>query len=304
MKKTTKTIIVSGLIFVILLAVFSLAGLGARKASTNKALTGFSTSGSGTVTTGQSAPALAPNIMKGGATVISPSPVTPAIDTTTTNRSIAITDYLTLQVNALEASTKTVTEITKNYNGYVATSNVDNQSAYPSGTFLLMVPTAKIDAFENELKALGTYETGGRTAQDLTAQVIDLTAQLNTLYAEEKEYVSFFAKAKTVKDMLDVQQSLQQVRAQIQSLEGQQKYYKSITTYASVQLTLTQKAASTDVNKPMGFALAFKNSIENIKVGYALFLTWLGGNILAVLVWLIIIGGLFIPIRKSLIKRK
>lgn len=301
MKKATKIIILSASVFVIFLTLFGIAGLVARKNSADKTLAGFSNSSNGTVRQGAST--LAPNIVKGEAPTISPSPVTPAIDTTTTTRSIAISDYLTLQVNALEPSIKTVTALTKSYAGYLATSSVDNQGPYPSGTFTLMVPTEKIDAFEAELKAIGTYETGGRNAQDLTAQVIDITAQLNTLYAEEKEYVSFFSKAKTVKDMLDVQQRLQQVRAQIQSLEGQQKYYKSITTYASVQLTLTQKAASTNVNKPMGFALAFKNSIENIKVGYALLLTWLGGNLIAVLVWLLILCGLFFPLKKHLRKK-
>lgn len=303
MKKATKIIISSALIFVIFLTVFGLAGLAARKASTNKPRADFSNGTTGSVAVGLGANPAAPGIIKGGAPIISPAPVTPTIDTTTAIRAIAIADYLTLQVNALETSTKTVTEITKSYNGYVATYNVDNQGAYPSGTFTLMVPTAKIDAFVAELKAIGTYETGGRTAQDLTAQVIDIAAQLNTLYAEEKEYVSFFSKAKTVKDMLDIQQSLQQVRAQIQSLEGQQKYYASITTFASVQLTLTQKAASTDVNKPIGFALAFKNSLENIKVGYALFLTWLGGNIIAVLVWLIILVLIILAMKKYLIKK-
>ena len=296
MKKTVKIIILSTLVLTVFLMALGISGTITRRKNASVGTLGGSGRSNGISLEEQKA--LSPSFVAADSTTSLPQ------ITTTTGRKIAIADYLTLQVNNLETSAKTVTEITKSYNGYVETYNVDNQGAYPSGTFTLKVPTTEIDIFIAELKTVGTYETGGRNAQDLTTEVINLEAQLNTLYAEEKVYVSFFDNAKTVKEMLEIQQSIQQVRSQIQSLEGQKKYYDNITSYASVQLTLTKKAASTSANTPIGFATAFKNSLENIKAGYAIFLTWLGGNLIAVLIWLIIISGLFLPMRKHLIKGK
>lgn len=218
--------------------------------------------------------------------------------TTDTGRKIAISDYLTIQVDNLESSAKKAEETTKQFGGYIENYNVDNSGSYPSGTYTLKVPSDRIDAFVDEIKKLGTYKTGGRNAQDLTTAVININAQLDTLYAEEKVYISFFNKAKTVKEMLDIQQSIQQVRSQIESLEGQKKYYDNITSYASVQLTLLQKAANTEVNKPVGFITAFKNSIENFKAGYASFLTWLGGNIITLIISLFVISAIILIIKK------
>jgi len=81
--------------------------------------------------------------------------------------------------------------------------------------------------------------------------------------------------------MLAVQEQLGSVRTEIEQYEGQQRYMDTATSLATVtvQLVQTTRAFVT----PRGFGSAFVQSLVRFGHGLAAFWTWLGGAIVFIL---------------------
>jgi hypothetical protein len=69
---------------------------------------------------------------------------------------------------------------------------------------------------------------------------MDLEARLNNLKEEEAQYLAILDKAVTVDEILQVTDYLSTVRYEIESAEGQMKYYDTNVDYSTITLTLTE----------------------------------------------------------------
>jgi hypothetical protein len=107
----------------------------------------------------------------------------------------------------------------------------------------MRVPSASFDDAINALKGLdGTVVQSGVDAKDVTDQLVDLDARLIALRAEETRYLQLFTRAKTVDEMLKVQQALSQLRQQIEQLAAQQKSTKDRVAFSTISLSVVSTA--------------------------------------------------------------
>ena len=79
------------------------------------------------------------------------------------------------------------------------------------------------------------------TGQDVTEQYTDLEAQLRNAKAQEEVYLEILKQAKTVEDILLVQDRLGNIRAVIEGLEGRIKYLENATSYSTITVSLQEE---------------------------------------------------------------
>lgn len=132
------------------------------------------------------------------------------------------TGTMDLQVADVDRSIADATSIVTKAGGYVAGSqrSLDGDRPYASLTF--RIPADKWDATLESLRALGTKVLGEKTSADeVTAQVVDLDARLKNLRATEAQLLGVMAQAVKIPDILAVQSELTTVQGEIEQLQAQ-----------------------------------------------------------------------------------
>ncbi|WP_420457164.1 DUF4349 domain-containing protein [Rubrivirga sp.] len=127
----------------------------------------------------------------------------------------------------------------------------EDGSAYASAeggsaqtTLTLRVPSDRFDAALDALAALGTVESRAVAVDDVTAQVVDVEARLRAKRAAEARYVGFVAQAGSISEMLAVQERLDGVRAEIESMESLARSLRGGVALGTIRATIVGPATT------------------------------------------------------------
>jgi hypothetical protein len=160
---------------------------------------------------------------------------------------------------------------------------------------VIRVPATKYQAFIDEAAKLGKVLIQTEKTDDVTQQHIDLKARLDNLRAEEARLREFFAKAKTVAEMLQIENELSRVRGEIESMAAQVAYLERQAAMATVTIELAEpKPLVRPGGIDWGVGTAFTDSVRAF-VGTL--------NVLIVMLGPILAIGLFVVLPVALIGR-
>jgi hypothetical protein len=135
------------------------------------------------------------------------------------------------------------------YDGEKAQSGGDSVAvAQSSGdgyaSLTLRVPQSSFDDALRRFSALGRVEDISTSSEDVTGQYVDLQARLRHFRAVERRLVRFLAATDNVKDMLAVQDRLDQVQLTIEQLTAQLKSLRETTSYGTLSVSLRETGAT------------------------------------------------------------
>ena len=88
------------------------------------------------------------------------------------------------------------------------------------------------------VRSVGRVRSEATREEDVTAQVIDLSARIDNLKASEASYRVLLARTVKIDDVLAVQSRLDDVRGQIESLQGQLKNVTGLADLSTLTVTL------------------------------------------------------------------
>lgn len=201
------------------------------------------------------------------------------------------TGYLNMVVDSVADAAGEVGDLAEESGGFVQSSSVTERGdgSY-SGQVDVRVPVAKFDDLMEAIKGLAVvvkHETS--TGQDVTEQYTDLEAQLRNAKAQEEVYLQILKQAKSVEDILAVQERLGSIRAIIESLEGRIQYLANATSYSTISVTLEEEAVVRAPTKEFRLGAIIRSAVQTL-VGAAQELV--AGLITVVIVW----GGILLPI--------
>jgi hypothetical protein len=180
----------------------------------------------------------------------------------------------------LNATINQATDVVRRAKGiYVGSSTAVPSGQPASGQVTFRVP---VDAFEpvlRELKGLGTYRGEKSSTDDVTNQYIDLNGQLAAWRAQERVYLRLLDRARSVTDVIAVQNQLQQVQSNIERLQGQLNYLEDQSSFSTIVLQLSEPGAAGPAGEPSGrLARAWATAVNGLGV--------MAAAVLVALVWL------------------
>ena len=112
-----------------------------------------------------------------------------------------------------------------------------------TGVMSFMVPAAHFDTAIDQLSKVGKVQAEHITGTDVSAQYVDLRARLANAEAQRDAMLVLLRSAKTISDIIAVQNQIGQITGQIEQLKGQIKYLDDNTSYSSVSVTLMESGA-------------------------------------------------------------
>jgi len=158
-----------------------------------------------------------------------------------------------------------ITQLVKEHKGYISSENVSKDYKRVNQYLTLRIPADQFDSFLNELsKGVKEYDEKSVNISDVTERFYDLTSRLKNKRQLEKRYLQILNKAKTVKEILDVEREIGKLREDIESAEGRLKYLSSQISLSTLNITF-YKEIKKEIEESNSFVEAFKSGIEAIK---------------------------------------
>jgi hypothetical protein len=138
-----------------------------------------------------------------------------------------------------------VFKVASDLGGYVSGSNATADSgALRTGSITFQVPSDKFTDAVSEIRGLGTVQNLVIGGQDVSAQYVDLQARLSNMEAQRDAMLALLQQAKTVADIIAVQNQLGNITGQIEELKGQIAYFDHATTYSTVSVSVHEAAVA------------------------------------------------------------
>ena len=155
------------------------------------------------------------------------------------------------------------------YGGYIVSSSsqaTGEDASLKSGTIALRVPSASFSRALADASNLGTVKNRQISTQDVTQEYVDLQAQITNAQAQVKAFQNLMARAKTVDEILQVQQVLSNAQGQLEQLQGRSQFLNEHTSFSTLTMSIYEagqevKPASTS---QWGVTKALKDALHNL----------------------------------------
>jgi hypothetical protein len=131
------------------------------------------------------------------------------------------------------------TALTAQAGGFVAASNATGVGeAIERVDMTLRVPAERFEAVLGDLRDDGEVLVEALQGQDVTDEYIDLDARLRSQKALEERLLGILAQTTAVKDVLDVEAKLVEVRIEIERVEGRLRSMNDRISFATIELAV------------------------------------------------------------------
>ncbi|MBK7996745.1 MAG: DUF4349 domain-containing protein [Blastocatellia bacterium] len=167
-----------------------------------------------------------------------------------------------------------ISAIANTQGGFIVTS--ESQQIGENGqrmTVIIRVPAAKFDDTLKQIRALaGRLLREKASGQDVTEEFVDLTARLKAKHALEDQFLEILKKATKVSDMLEVQNNLNNVRTEIERIEGRMRFLENQASLSTITITL-QTPQPLVSGTSRGFMYKLKDAVSDaIEIAQDVFL--------------------------------
>jgi hypothetical protein len=169
-------------------------------------------------------------------------------------KKIIKTADITIEVKDLKKSRVALGKKLQKYKAYISNEREDNNSTQLSNTITIRILSDHFDSLLNEIcDEAFKVESKNISLSDVTEEFIDITARLKNKKEVEKQYLELLKKARTVDEIINVNEHLRIIREEIESKEGRLKYLESQVSYSTINLYMYQQ--SEKVYRGFGYKL-------------------------------------------------
>lgn len=206
--------------------------------------------------------------------VAAPRQATPSADEMV--KKVIKTGSIRFQSADIQEDYERVTKIIRSYDAYVEDENQYNNEQEVEYSLVIRVASEVFDSLYQEVAGLGEkLDHRSVQARDVTEQYYDLQSRIRNKKALEVSYLELLSKANKVADILEIERSLNEVRTEIEQLEGQFQYLSRQVSYSTINLSFYERLPYThSVVHRTGFAARISNALYNGWYGFLSFLVW------------------------------
>lgn len=180
---------------------------------------------------------------------------------------------LRFQVSDYRQSINAIRKVLESHGAFLVSSNemrVDNSL---ENNLVIRVPAKNLDALVEKLAAQSIYlDYKNITSEDVTTEFVDISARLKAKRAVEDRYLDLLKQAKNVKEIIEVETQLRQLREEIESTQARINYINRQVAYSTINLQIYESSArqSGDQN----FLIRIQNALRD---GWELLLSFVVG---------------------------
>ncbi|HVI43317.1 MAG TPA: DUF4349 domain-containing protein [Chitinophaga sp.] len=193
------------------------------------------------------------------------SPAAPAADQlrtdphpATTPQKIIRNAHINFTVTDFDAARSRIAGIVSKAGGAVADETESRTSLEWRNQMEIRVPSAQFESCVENLTR-GVYQLNEKriTSQDVTEEYVDLDARMKAREETEKRYLELLHQAKNVKEVLEVEGQLKEIRESVEAAKGRLQYIDHKVAYSTISLVYYQTFSHTAPQSSNFFARAW-----------------------------------------------
>ena len=181
--------------------------------------------------------------------------------------------HIEIKVKNLEKAKSQVDSLVKKFDAYYANESFKNSHYRFFYQLKIRIPNANFEAFISGVDT-GKVEVLSKdiNARDVSEAYYDLKTRQENKRLYLSRYKDLLKKAKSIKDILDVEEKIRDLVEEIESVEGQLKYLDDQVGYSTLNLCISmEKDRRFEPNKKDKFTERLKESLRNGWFGIVVF---------------------------------
>lgn len=211
------------------------SGVAATQLDQRSSGAGESAGGSG----GAGADSAAPSTKSGSTAQAAPTPAAPPANG---GRHVERSTRLELTTTDVQKTADGIVRATQAAGGYVQLSQVRTGDQNGGATFVVRVPTAKLDDALASLSKLGHVRAMEQSANDITGAYDGAQARLADARAERRGLLRALGKATTSQEIASLKARIADNRRELNRLQSEFNAVRRRANYATVQVEVTGRA--------------------------------------------------------------
>lgn len=169
-----------------------------------------------------------------------PEPLAPPV--APTNRKIIRNATVRIRVSSFVESGRAIEQAVQQAGGQIAQSDETKSGSSIENSLTIRVPAARFEDLLNKLVAQSIFtDTKTITAEDVTRQYVDVEARIRSKKAVEETYLKLLKQARTVADVLKIEEQLGQIREEREVQEAELRQLKDQVALSTINLTYYQQ---------------------------------------------------------------
>lgn len=218
------------------------------------------------------------------------SPVSPPDYSLKKGSKVIKKGFMKFEVDKLNLVKAKVDSCLSTVAGYYESEQFHSYTNRNSYSLIIRVPNKEFIAlvvmFEN---GIGQLTEKSIKANDVTEEFVDLNIRLDNNLAYLKQYKEILSKAKSIKEILEVQEIIRRIEEEIESKKGRIKYLNDKVNYSTLNLELSELIAREFADKPIYHRRIF-NAFNNGVQGLLSFVV----GVVNIWPFIILVGVLFV----------
>ncbi len=162
-----------------------------------------------------------------------------------TDRLVIRSADIRLRVDDVAAAVIVVRDMAAANGGFVFASSTHSDDESQFAQLTIRVPADRYEDTLNQLRSAAwveRVESEESTSQDVSGEYVDNESQLRTLRETQSRLLDLLGRAETVDDILRLELELQNIRGQIERIQGRQQYLDNATAYSTISVSLSPVA--------------------------------------------------------------
>jgi len=214
-------------------------------------------------------------------------------------KKIIKTGNLRFETQELEKTRARIIAAVQKAGGYIQSDNTGKNYNSQFQNLTIRVP---YDAFDETIaeisQGVAFFDEKTISQRDVSEEFVDIQARLKAKRALESRYLDLLAKAKNVREMLDIERELATIREEIESRQGRLKYLQSQVSESTLHINFYKTTSETGATVSYGTKIL--NALKSGWNGISIF--FLG--LLHIWPFIILVGvGVFF-VRRLIIKNR
>lgn len=202
----------------------------------------------------------------GGETIAPRSPRAMDQPSIAIDRLIVQNVWMALLTESVTNTIDNISSMATEMQGFVISSHIGGDEGKEYGSVSFRVPAKKTDEARSNLRNMAIRVTEESSqSQDVTEEYSDLQGRLENLSHTEEQYILLFEKAKSVEDMLKIQNELSIVQGQIEQVMGRIQYLERTSAMSLISVTIRDATSEEPIVAPgWSFQETFKDAFRSI----------------------------------------
>lgn len=155
---------------------------------------------------------------------------------------IIVSGHLTVETASIKKSREDIIQLVDALGGFIEQESSFRGEDRVQLNMVLRTPVQKFQILQDRISSAALHvDDKGINRQDVSEQYVDLEKRAANKKALEERYLKLIDQARTMSEVIAIEQQLNQLRSEIENYEASLKQLDDNISYATMQLTLYEK---------------------------------------------------------------